>query len=324
MTDNLLTDSLVLALNTEADTVPDWIELLPPGPVIKGRDGRTWRLNDPEKVVSHFRASNTPLLLDYEHGSEVKAPKGEAAPASGWCVEMEVRNGAVWGKTEWTARASNHIAAKEYRYISPVFAYDRSGLIHFLYSAALTNAPNLTLKALNRETTSSEVKTMTTAIAAALGLALTATETDIIAAITQQRDAITKALNRAQEPPLEKFVPRADYDAALQRASNAETKLAEQNAKTLAEQAETAVNDALAARKIAPGQVDYYKGRCRSEAELAEFQKFVADSPALVADTVAPPGDGTVKTGTLSDLEKATCRRLGLTEEEFLKSRETE
>ncbi len=320
MTDTFSTDSLVLALNTEGGVVPDWIELLPPGPVIKGRDGRVWRLNDPETVVAHFRVNGTPLLLDYEHATEVAAPKGEAAPASGWCVDMEVRDGAVWGRVEWTARASNHIATREYRYISPVFSYDRSGLIRFLDSAALTNTPNLTLKALNRETIP-EVKTMSSAIAVALGLALTATEAEIVTAITNQREQLAKALNRSQEPPLDKFVPRADYDAALLRATNAETRLTERDAETLAEQAELAINTALEERKIAPSQVTYYKARCKTQKDLEEFKNFVASSPAIVADAVAPPGDGAPKTAALSELEKATCRRLGLTEEEFLKSK---
>ncbi|NJO56570.1 MAG: hypothetical protein HC834_09820 [Rhodospirillales bacterium] len=52
---------------------PDWIELLPAGPVITGRDGRAWNLPDPQALIAAFAARNQPLVVDWEHASEHRA-----------------------------------------------------------------------------------------------------------------------------------------------------------------------------------------------------------------------------------------------------------
>lgn len=99
---------------------PAWIELFPAGPRIDARDGRTFYANT-AAVLAAFQANRGPLPIDYEHGQDLLAARGEAAPAAGWIVAVEDRNGAVWGQVEWTARAAQMIAAREYRFLSPAF-----------------------------------------------------------------------------------------------------------------------------------------------------------------------------------------------------------
>ncbi len=78
------------------------------------------------------------------------APQGNPAPAAGWITEFAVRDGAIWGRVEWTARAASAIRAHEYRYISPVFQYaPGAGTITRLLRAGLTNNPNLYLTAIS-------------------------------------------------------------------------------------------------------------------------------------------------------------------------------
>lgn len=143
---------LTIALNTplpaSASAAPAWVQLLPDARDVVGHDGRRW-LNDlPDFVVNHSR---TPLVLDYEHASEHRAPQGLDAPAAGWITRLEVRGSAVWGQVEWTDRARQQITSREYRYLSPVFQYEKDSLrIVQLTSAALTNQPNLNLTALNQ------------------------------------------------------------------------------------------------------------------------------------------------------------------------------
>lgn len=56
----------------------------------------------------------------------------------------------MWGRVEWTDKGKAHVAAREYRYVSPVYYYQQdTGDIQAIESVALTNVPNLTgLKAL--------------------------------------------------------------------------------------------------------------------------------------------------------------------------------
>ncbi|MEE4376109.1 MAG: phage protease [Candidatus Competibacteraceae bacterium] len=130
---------------------PDWVELIPAGPSIIGRDGRSWLNDQPDAIVTAYQNQRIPLVIDWEHATERRAPQGEEAPAAGWLVALQNRLGAIWGKAEWTTRARNQIGNREYRFLSPTFLYHKStSRIAALTSVALTNQPNLHLTALNQ------------------------------------------------------------------------------------------------------------------------------------------------------------------------------
>lgn len=275
-----------IALNFEFKPpaqVPDWIELLPVGPEIKGRDGRTWRLDDPQTAVAAFNANGADLPLDFEHATEIKGPEGEPAPAGGWIKELEVRAGAVWGRVEWNNDGGFAVSECQYRYISPVFIYGKqTRQIVRLTSAALTNQPNLLMQALNREgqqPQQEEVKMKK--VYAKLGLAETATEDDALNAIGTLQGDLTTARNRAESPSLDKFVPRADYDTALNRASTAEDKLKTLAAEQLEEAINAEIDTALKGGKITPATADYHKAQCRQDGGLARFKNYVKAAPVV-------------------------------------------
>ncbi|CAH1671701.1 MULTISPECIES: phage protease [unclassified Chelatococcus] len=77
----LLVETRVVALQAEGGP-PKRIHILPRGPEIVGRDGRSWRMSHPRAVVDAFAANGMPLPIDYEHASEKNAD-GEARPAVG-------------------------------------------------------------------------------------------------------------------------------------------------------------------------------------------------------------------------------------------------
>jgi phage I-like protein len=134
-------------------TAPAFVQLLPAGPQIAGIDGRRWVLDQAalDAVLAAFTRRNRPLAVDWEHSSQVRAEKGLEAPAAGWIVRLEARGGELWGQVEWTPRGAGQIARREYRFLSPVFLFDKNtGRIHELTGAGLTNSPNLNLVALNR------------------------------------------------------------------------------------------------------------------------------------------------------------------------------
>ena len=71
---------------------------------------------------------------------------------------MELRGGGqeLWGRVLWTTEAAGAIARREYRYLSPVFRFDRPDRLTGapvplqMHSVALTNTPFLTeLEGLN-------------------------------------------------------------------------------------------------------------------------------------------------------------------------------
>ncbi len=301
--------ALRMALNFELPidgAAPEWIELIPSGQIVTGRDGRTWINDHPEIILQSFVTDGKDLPIDWEHSTELKAPEGEEAPAAGWIKELEIREGgAIWGQVDWTARGRESISGKEYRYLSPVFRYEvESRRIFRLTSAGLTNQPNLYISALNAEEPRKEQKMELAKLLAELGLPATATFLDALNRIAQMKTEHATALNQAQNPPLDKFVPRADYDTALNRATTAEASV-----KAIKdEQLETAINaeidQALKAGKITPATKDYHVAQCRMDGGLERFKEFVKAAPVVGGDSGLgdkKPGDG----GTALNAEEA-------------------
>lgn len=280
--------------------LPDWVPLIPVGEVV-GRDGRAWRNPAPEQVIANTKATNRQQPLDYEHSTELKAPKGEEAPAAGWFTDYRLNNGFIEGKLELNARGLASVANREYRYLSPVFRYDQAGRIHDITSAGLTNTPNLLLPALNQEQSSLQpvlpqpqeysmtLEELLAKLRAALGAGDGASAEELLAAIetikTTQKEALQQAQNR-ELLSLDKYVPRGDYDTVLQRAANAEQKLAE----TAKAELETAINheidQAIALGKIAPANKGFYQAACRQSGGLESFKAFVAQAPQVVGGGV--------------------------------------
>lgn len=325
------TPSKSLALNfTAAGEVPEWIEVLPAGPEVIGRDGRFWIIDDPHEIIRRSEAEGA-LHVDYEHASEIKAPQGEAAPAAGWVDKLEVRDGAIWAHVEWTPKAKQMVADREYRFISPTFYFDSATLrVIWLTSVALTNRPNLSMTALNArgddEQQQQEKTTMDKealkALCKKLGLQEEASATAILAAVDGLVADKDKALNSANAPSLEKFVPRADYDKIkgdLETASNAIKAAAD--AKLDAE-VTAAVDDAVKAGKVAPASKDFYLATCRKDGGLAEFKKFVETAPVLtgVSDLDTKKASNTSGDKQLSDAERAVCAAMGLSEDAYKKA----
>ncbi|MBU4380019.1 MAG: phage protease, partial [Proteobacteria bacterium] len=190
-----------VALNVELPNgAPEWVELIPAGPNVQGVDGRSW-YSGPEQVravLAAFADRGLPYPIDWEHSTEYRAPKGEEAPAAAWIVELADRQGALWGRVEWTPRARQQVENREYRYLSPVFAYTKTDRkIQALLSAGLTNTPNLRLTALNRnQARNMEDDDMKKALCRLLGLPETATDQDIEAAVAELKGDTGRAANR--------------------------------------------------------------------------------------------------------------------------------
>ena len=278
------TDSFFLCLNFEGNKIPDKIQLLPAGDYVANRDGRRWTKRSAESIAQKSNEYLPQHIIDENHATDLKAPRGESAPAMGWFTNVRAEeDGSVWADAVWTSRGKTALENQEYRYISPVFECDASGEIIKIMRAALTNSPNLELQNLNSTQTApadnpAKENVMKKEICAALGLPETATDNEVLAAIT----ALKTQANSAQTVDLAAYAPRADLAQMEARAIAAEKLNAEMNAAQLKAKATAAVEKAVADRKITPASKDAYLAMCATEEGLSNFTKIMKSSPALI------------------------------------------
>ena len=124
------------------------IQLLPAFP-FRANDGRPFGVPDWKidrqialKLISKANTLKDHLVIDYDHQTLETANNGKPAPAAGWFKKMEWVEGKGLFATDvkWTARAKQFINNGEYRYISPVIAFDKTtGEVTQILMAALVN-----------------------------------------------------------------------------------------------------------------------------------------------------------------------------------------
>jgi phage I-like protein len=269
-----------LALAAEG-AAPEWIQIFPSGGELHASDGRRWKLADPAAVVAASLAPGIDLAIDWEHAQDLKANKGEPAPAAAWVDDLQVRGDTIFAHLRWSDTGKRSVEAREYRYFSPSFIVDKAGKVLRLIGGALVNRPAFPqLPALSR--TQPNEEDMDKQVLDALGLAEGATVAEVVGAINKQKSDLAMATARAESPSPEKFIPRADYDAALARATTAEQKLAEREKTEREAEITAAVDGAVKEGKIAPASKDHYLALCRKEGGLDEFKKLVGTLPKIV------------------------------------------
>lgn len=174
--------SVELTAGTEP---PREVELMPAGEVpTRPHDGRSaWRNPNAAAVVDATRALSLDLAIDYEHQGLRARDNGQPAPAAGWIRRVFERAGAVWGEVEWTERAAAMLTAREYRFLSPVFDYERATrLVTRIVGAGLTNDPALYMRAIATTEPEGDMEELLKKLAQALGLESSAGEDAIVAA----------------------------------------------------------------------------------------------------------------------------------------------
>lgn len=222
---NMLIVNETLRANTPLGDDPKVVKLAPMGRV-ESKSGHF--ILDAQAVADITRAMSAhgvEVPFDYEHqtmGGDWESPDG-TAPASGWIKSVEVRDGWLVGRVEWTQRALEMIKAKEYRYVSPVFEVTKeTRRVVALHSAALTNKPAiprmeaLAAKAKHERSTSMNGETGMVDPSAAIGRiaeALGITEANdpgamLEAILAKVRDLKTPA--EKKEEPKEESANKAD------------------------------------------------------------------------------------------------------------------
>lgn len=315
-----LRTALCRELTPGETAAPAWVELIPAGPDIVGLDGRRFRMAAPQLVVERFAKTGLKRPIDWEHATQIKGAQGERAAAAAWIEQLEVRDGAIWGRVTWTDAGAADVQSRAYKYLSPGFTHDKDRNVLELVSAGLTNSPNLVMASLNREGAAESV--MPPELLKLLGLTEKATTEEALSAVNKMKGDLSIALNRAETPSLEKFVPRADYDLAVNRAKAADDALAKVRTEQLVKEVDAELEAASKAGTIVPASVAYHRAQCLTDGGLARFREFAKTAPVVAPDSKldgkAPPAAQNV---ALNSNQQAITNKLGLTTEQFVQAR---
>ena len=333
------------------------IPIFPAG-TTKGVDGRgPYHLKNAADVIAASEREHVDLVIDRDHATDL-APPGTAIVAAGWIKELIEHDGGIWARVEWTPAAEQQLKDREYRYISPTFHVDKAtGNVTRILRATLTNSPNFNMKAVasaqrDDETTDQIIeeeddmnmnKTLL-ACAAVLGMKAPKTEEDVLelvkataAALATSRQSLTdtaKALGLKDDEKAEtiiaaatslktatgkegtdpsKFVPIETFQETASALAKLQTEITE-------DKATAAVEAAMKAGKITPAQkawaLDYAKS------SLEAFKTFIDGAPVVasaaeIVDTKKKPDAN----AGLDEEEKAMCSALGVSEDDYKKTR---
>lgn len=337
-----MTDQVIIKLDM-AGQVPGFIRLLPVGEV-KLTDGRPPFLVDYlglEEIVAAWRQGGNDLPIDYEHQSL----SGEAAPAAGWIKGLEFAEDGLWATVEWTAKAREFLANREYRYFSPVVALDDERRAVKLLHAGLTNTPaissltplvlavsvdrvdarvndpNIWIK--EKEAGKAMLEKLKSLYAAEEG----AGEEQLLALAGKHKEAFLAMTEFSQILDLQADAGPGQVKAAIlalkqggDRLAVVETELTALKGALLEGEVQKAVSGALAAGKVTPAQKEWAEAYARKD--LEGFQIFVAKAPAIVTPGQKYPDEPTAGQAGLTEPELAMAQQLGVTPEAFKAQRE--
>jgi len=318
----VLTGDVVALVCADGQGAPEWILILPAGQVKSTKGGFVVDGAAMALVLAAFQGRNRDLVIDYEH----QTLTGERAPAGGWIKEFQPRDDGLWARVEWTELGGRHVAAREYRYLSPVVRVrpgDRR--VVDVHSVALTNDPAIVgMPAIANRAGSpvAEEDGMKDKLLELLGLKAEATEDEVAAAVTALRDFraglveglalnATASLADARAAVLVlknpgATVPAAEFVALKKR-------LDERDALDLVEKA-------LKDGKVTPANRAWAEGQARRDPGV--FAMFLSNAPVVVPQ--GPAGGGATRTGEagLTEGELVVCRQLGVKPEAFKAQKE--
>jgi len=301
-----------------AASAPTRILIIPDGQVLSSSGNFVLDAQGAVAIMQDRTVKAVDAVIDYEHqtlGGTYSAPAG-LAPAAGWLKALEYVPGeGLWANVEWTEKARAALAAREYRYLSPVVIVrtsDRRAVE--LHSVALTNTPAIRgMKPLvNKDGTnatetpegpadsaSSKETAMRDQLIGMLALKSDASDDEVLAAVKALVERAGEAENQVAEASKaaglspEKLAAgllvlkqqAADTQALADRLAKAETTLAEQHCERL-------INAAKDAGKLVEAQEPWAKALIAKDP--AGFEAYVASAPVVrqLGATTAPTGTG--------------------------------
>lgn len=314
-----------------------------------------------QDVIAFCSARANPFVIDYEHQTLLKEKNGQPAPAAGWFTgaDLVYREGeGLFAKAQLTARAQEYVAAGEYKFISPVILYKKgSGRIVGLHSAALTNtacidgmddllslaAASFALDGASVETSqeslSMNIEELLEQLRWLLNLPTLATAEEIsaelqkaVAQIKESNAAETAAASfsitglvsglNAQVAELSAATPDPAKFVSVDAMAALQTQVAALTAEKVEREVNGVVAAALTAGKLLPPQEKWARELGRTNMAALTAYLDTAQPVAALSGTqtggAAPAGK---PEGALNEAELAMCSALGVSAEDFKKTK---
>ena len=320
----------------EMDGVPSEIQVIPYGIDIKTPKYPPFTCDEESEqaVMAAFAARQSDMVIDYEH----QTLQGVEAPAAGWIRMAKLINKGkegIWAIVEWTERARQYIANKEYRYVSPVFETRNSDhRVVRLINVALTNQPNIDgmVPLINKtdfqlsthNDPKKEEQTMKELLKL-LGLAETATEAEAITAVNKLKEPVQIVANKGVLAALGLAETATEAEItgtimAMKQSHGQVATLAQEVAalknKSVERDATELVTLAMKEGKITPAQKEWADAYARRDIE--GFKVFVAKAPVVVVMGKVITEDKPVA-GAIDETQRQINKLCGVDDETFKK-----
>lgn len=310
-----------------------------------GRGGR-WYVGDENGYTLADDINNTAidLMIDYEHQTLYIADNGQGNPAAGWITKAEYISGmGLFADVRWTTKATEEIKDGIYRYISPLFLTDGSGMVIKVLNAALTNRPALhnlqeavamssrfapfltpeeenpkmkelliKLFALSANATDEQINEKLTALSVAKGDSPVALS-DVYAELAKEKNQVVALSAKVNNPDPSRFVALSDLQVVQTELNNLKQQMNDKERDAL-------IQTALSDGRLLPAQKAWAEELGKQNlVALSDFLKTVSPNPALAGSQSGGknPNAGTEKVA-LSDAEIAGAKALGLTPDEYI------
>ena len=298
----------------------------------KGRDDGSFQFDDKDadRIIADFAKRGKELVIDYDHATV----NGGEAPAAGWIEKLEKRDGGLVAKVSWTAKASERLGSREYRYHSPVIFFDpKTGRPASLHSVALTNHPAFhgyePLVADDNKTKENPMNEHLRKLAESLGIAVPFADGAPDEAATAKAIADRIGGDTAKAAAADAFLKAHnaktfdDMEGQIKGMVPASEK-AELEKKLAAIEAEKAVAKAFDDGKLVEAQrawaLEYAAKDPKAFADFVAAAPKAAPLPASqVAAGTPPKSDDAGKTIAFSDADKEILRRMGVKPEDIKK-----
>lgn len=331
--------SFVLALaacSVQAGESGTWYRIIPAGS-FAARDGRpsdvpgkAWVCTPDigQRVVASLKARQSEMVVDYEHQTLMAAKNGKPAPASGWAKDYMWQEDGIYALLKWTPAAQSMVDAEEYRYLSPVFTYDKStGAVGEVLHLAITNSPGLdgltdtmaqaALSLMIGESTMNmkellerlrymlnlptlatpeeliaELQKLIAAISQAKGTAATSIDVMALLADSQAVAALNTQVAaltlQVSQPDPAKFVSLAVLSATQNELASCKSELAALKASADDKELNSVVTAALADSRLLPAQEAW--ARNLGESNMAALNDYLATVQPIAALTTTQTG----------------------------------
>lgn len=304
--------ALPLAGSAGEGDVPEWVHLLPPGPLLRTVDGRgPYRVVSLQAVADRF-VDGDRLPIDECHATDRAAPMGLPAPARGWIVGLQAREDGLWGRVEWTGTGRELMADRAYKGISPAILYGKDGVVQQVLRASLINTPNLQgLVALNsQENASMDFRAMLIEL---LGLDSSADDAAISAALKAKLDggASANAVDLCSQ-----VMEHPTFVALQSEAAATAAELATLREERSRERATAFVDGAIAAGHVGvkPARDEYI---ALHMAEPTRAEKMIGALPKVSGDAGITGAAPAAEPGQLDATDRQVIALFGVDEEAY-------